>query len=80
MHLAEICLLFSDTLSIEVRVALKPDLHDRYIIDADSMLILGTSLNGFGKKQSFITKAGQDIRQTVLKEFRAKWNGATPWP
>jgi len=37
------------------------------------MVILGTSLNGFGKKQSFVIQAGPDIRQTLLAEFDHNW-------
>ena len=55
-------------------------LHDRYIIDDNQMLILGTSLNGFGKKQCFIINAGPDIRATLLTTFDAHWNSAIPWP
>jgi len=44
---------------IEVRVVGSRTLHDRYIIDDNEMVILGTSLNGFGKKQSFVIQAGR---------------------
>jgi hypothetical protein len=64
----------------KIRVASAPVLHDRYIIDSKSMLILGTSLNGFGKKQSFVIKAGEDIRKVMQTEFSNLWNTASPWP
>ncbi len=66
--------------SIEVRKIGKNVLHDRYVIDKNSMLILGTSLNGFGKKHSFMIRGGQDIRATMLKAFDEHWNKAKPWP
>lgn len=62
-----------------IRVASAPVLHDRYIIDSNSMLILGTSLNGFGKKQCFIIKTGEDIRKVMQIEFLNLWNSATAW-
>ena len=47
---------------LEVRVTGRAVLHDRYIFDRGKFYILGSSLNGFGKKQSFIIEAGQDFR------------------
>jgi hypothetical protein len=41
---------------IEVRIAGKGILHDRYIIHDGGMLVLGSSLNSFGLKQSFVSK------------------------
>ena len=35
---------------IYIRKSVNGRLHDRYILDSNSMLILGTSLNGFGTK------------------------------
>ncbi len=35
------------------------------------MLLFGTSLNGLGKKQSFIVELGPDVRATVLAAFDA---------
>ncbi len=58
---------------IEVRQATPGVLHDRYLIDGSSMLIFGTSLNSFSKKQSFVIAAGEDIRRTVLSEFDRLW-------
>lgn len=66
--------------ALEVRIASSVPLHDRYIIDDDAMLILGTSLNGFGKKQSFIIKAGPDIRGLVISVFDTIWARANLWP
>ncbi len=64
---------------LEVRVAASAPLHDRYIIDDTRMLILGTSLNGFGKKQSFVVEVGKDVRFIVSKAFDAAWLGGTAW-
>ena len=65
---------------VEVRKPVSDILHDRYVIDDASMLILGTSLNSFGKKQCFVIKAGQDIRTILLNNFNQIWNTATVWP
>ena len=65
---------------IEIRRAVSNHLHDRYIIDSTSMLILGASLNGFGKKQCFIIKTGHDVRNTMLRHFNDSWERSTTWP
>jgi hypothetical protein len=63
---------------IEVRQAAPGTLHDRYAVDEARMLLFGTSLNGLGKKQSFIVELGQDVRSTVLNAFDAAWKVAKP--
>jgi hypothetical protein len=65
---------------VEIRTARAGVLHDRYIIDDPSMLIMGTSLNGYGKKQSFLIRAGADLRQQMLKFFATEWAAGSPWP
>jgi hypothetical protein len=63
---------------LEVRVAPPKLLHDRYAIHDDGMLLCGTSLNGLGKKQSFIVALGEDIRRAVSLDFDSYWANATP--
>lgn len=63
--------------TIEVKQSVSHVLHDRYIIDNTKMLILGTSLNGFGKRQCFVIHAGSDIRRITLAEFDKEWRSAT---
>jgi hypothetical protein len=65
--------------NIEVRVAPSAPLHDRYVIDDKKMLILGTSLNGFGKKQGFVVQAGEDVRRVVVQAFDNAWATGTLW-
>jgi len=65
---------------MEIRVVAQRVLHDRYIVDSAGLLILGCSLNGFGKKQSFVVRAGSDIRGAVLTEFDNQWAQASTWP
>lgn len=65
--------------SIEVRVLPSGTLHDRYLIDDSQFLILGTSLNGLGKKQSILVSAGGDFRAAMLTTFDNLWSSVGPW-
>ena len=69
----------TSTRRLLVRKTAKPVLHDRYILEDSSMRILGTSLNGLGKKECFVIKAGDDIRTTMLEVFDKRWGEAQPW-
>lgn len=66
--------------NLEIRIARPGVLHDRYVIDDAGILILGTSLNGFGKKQSFLIRGGADLRVQMQQFFDREWLGSTPWP
>jgi len=66
--------------SIEVRVALGRELHDRYILDDKNFYLLGTSLNNIGLKQSFIVRLGGNrghLGQVVVSEFNRLWSTGT---
>lgn len=63
------------SMRLEIRVA-AGGLHDRYILHADGMLLLGTSLNGFAKKQSFLVSLGPDIRSATEGAFNRAWASA----
>lgn len=65
--------LIRDGYSLEVGVYDKNEMHDRYIITEKEMLLSGNSLNFLGKKESFIMKLGEDMRQTVLGVFNRRW-------
>ena len=69
-----------DFAGFEIRTAAQRNLHDRYMIDDDSMIILGSSLNGFGKKQSFIIRVGADFRTGMLLQFEQLWLAGRIWP
>lgn len=58
---------------IEIRVAGGSPLHDRYIVHQEGMLLLGGSLNGFAKKQTFVVNLGTDIRAASEHAFDAAW-------
>jgi len=66
--------------NLQIRVVAAPHLHDRYLMDDDKLTLLGTSLNGFGKKQSFVIRAGEDIRDLVRVAFDAGWTSAKMFP
>ncbi|SRR6266478_519074 len=70
----------TSTRKLLVRRTAKPVLHDRYVLDDSSMRILGTSLNGLGKKECFVIKAGDDMRTTMVEVFDKRWSEAQPWP
>jgi hypothetical protein len=59
---------------LDVRLASSEGLHDRYIVHDNGMLLLGTSLNGLGKKHSFISEVGLDIREATKTRFMLIWN------
>lgn len=61
---------------LEVRQASAGLLHDRYVIDDGGMLIFGTSLNSFSRKQSFVIRTGLDVRGSVLRAFDTRWNSS----
>ena len=72
-HLAE---LRQEGYRIEVGVYSSSDLHDRYIMDDDSFWLSGNSLNHLGKKESFIVKLDEDIRQSMIAAFNHRWTVA----
>jgi hypothetical protein len=64
---------------VELRVAQGAKLHDRFVIDDAKMLLLGTSLNGLGKKLSFVVRAGPDIREPMAGVFDGHWAAGIHW-
>ncbi|TGM74355.1 hypothetical protein [Leptospira bouyouniensis] len=54
-------------------------LHDRYIITKRGFTIMGSSLNGIGKNQSFFIQLGNDIKKIVETEFDKIWANSTNW-
>jgi hypothetical protein len=61
---------------VEVRVAAGGILHDRYIIHDSGVVLIGTSLNGLGNKQSVVVALGEDMRTLLLTAFDGIWAGA----
>lgn len=62
---------------VEIRRVASRVLHDRYLIDRAGMLLIGTSLNGIGLKQSMVVRVGDDLRQAAEQAFNALWPAAT---
>jgi hypothetical protein len=69
--------------NIELRVVAHPqDLHDRYVLSDEKILIIGHGLKDIGGKESFVivlprTLAG-DLLSDVQRSFDQKWANATP--
>jgi hypothetical protein len=66
----------------EFRLAAKPsDLHDRYVVTTDVLLILGHGLKDIGGRESFIIRLGRDLSADLIDEttkaFDARWIGSS---
>jgi hypothetical protein len=66
--------------NIEFKNLVTLDIHDRYIISLDFLVILGHGLKDLGKKGSFgimlEKKLFPDIVQELIDNFDKQWNGA----
>jgi hypothetical protein len=64
----------------EFRLYLKKDIHDRYIVTANNLLIIGHGIKDIGNKESFIilidSSIGQDTIDTVITNFDDKWKSS----
>ncbi len=60
----------------EVRVADR--LHDRLLVGPGRAFLLGTSLNGLGKKHSFLVSLDSVMRHEIKAVFEALWTDAAP--
>ncbi len=58
------------------------DLHDRFIITDDCLILLGHGLKDIGNKDSFVVKLDRglaaDVIDNVRASFDARWLAATP--
>lgn len=61
---------------VEIRRVASHVLHDRYLMDSRGMLLIGTSLNGLGLKQSMVVRVGDDLRAVAEEAFDALWSAA----
>jgi hypothetical protein len=64
---------------ISIQVYSKSELHDRYILDQNSLWLSGYSLNGIGNKESFLINLGKDFHQNMLEIFNRRWKAALPF-
>ena len=66
---------------IEFRRHTGRDLHDRFVLSDDELILLGHGLKDVGTKDSFIIRVGRDLAgdliDTVHDSFDAKWQPAT---
>ncbi|MCK4235023.1 hypothetical protein KAX75_11375, partial [candidate division WOR-3 bacterium] len=57
------------------------DLHDRYIITNNCLLIIGHGLKDIGKKESFIIQIDStlapDLIRTIAKVFDQRWSNSS---
>ena len=65
-----------------IRRATGPELHDRYVLTADEMILLGHGLKDIGKKDSFILRLHRnalgDMFNGAWQLFRDRWASAAP--
>ena len=61
---------------LEVRVTAAAENHDRYILSENHSFLMGTSLNGFAKKRSFVTPIS-GLRGAVSTAFERDWSRAS---
>jgi hypothetical protein len=65
--------------NLEIRLAPKDKMHDRFITDTDgSVYLLGSSINGIGKHTSMLIQCPEIIRQSALNEIKDLWKTAAP--
>lgn len=67
----------SEKLNIEFRNYLNRDIHDRYIISSDSLVLLGHSIKDLGSKESFAVilnkDASKNIVEAITENFDRRW-------
>jgi hypothetical protein len=69
--------------NVEFRVLAPPhDLHDRYVLTEDTLLLVGHGLKDIGGKESFVIRLDKtmvpDLLQSLSQSFDTKWASATP--
>ena len=52
-------------------------LHDRYVVSQNGMLLFGSSIKDIGKKQSLVVQLSSSFATQMAVEFNRIWNGAT---
>lgn len=66
--------------NIEFRNYPFTDLHDRYVISSDSLVVLGHSIKDLGSKESFAVllskKANKNIVDALIENFNRRWKQA----
>lgn len=74
----------SENPNIEFRNYAGIDIHDRYIISPDFLIILGHSIKDLGSKESFAikmdNKLNKNIFDAVSDNFNRRWKASDPIP
>lgn len=55
------------------RTATPQEIHDRYILTADRLFLLGHGLKDIGGKESFVIRLGKELAPDLLQEVRDKF-------
>jgi len=67
--------------NVEFRNYSKSEIHDRYIVSKDKLVILGHSLKDLGAKESFAIvldrKTSRDIFDALVENFNRRWKVAS---
>lgn len=68
--------------SVEFREYPLTDIHDRYVLSKNSLIILGHSLKDLGSKESFVVvlnkETSKNIVEAIIENFDRRWKIATP--
>ncbi len=68
--------------NVELRKASSNNLHDRYILADDEIIMLGNGLKDVGAKDSFVIRLKREMCEDIIGALRAsfddKWATATP--
>jgi hypothetical protein len=60
------------------------DLHDRFVVTADELILIGHGIKDIGSKESFVVRLDRvlagDVIDTVQQSFDIKWANAAPLP
>jgi len=71
----------SENMNIEFRDYPNKDIHDRYIISSQFLIILGQSIKDLGVKESFAiclsNEANKNIIETLNENFEKRWYQST---
>ena len=75
--------LMAERPNIKIQVAgLADRLHDRYILSADSLLIIGPGIKDLGGRESLVllmnNSVAEDIVTTLRQSFELRWRSAAP--
>jgi hypothetical protein len=67
---------------VEFRRCRSHEIHDRYILAPERLILLGNGLKDIGGKESFVVQLPKamfgDVLKSVRKSFDKHWEGATP--